>query len=118
MKRQEVEARVQREAEEVPWLFSCELVVERSSNLVERARDAEELLELDPPVVLVVPVVPVVLRRVARDRHEKDQVSYEGVTLSIRLECPEWNIPVRIKLSVWSILGAQGKQGTQLAAKL
>ena len=83
MKRQEVEAQAQQEAEEeVPWLFSCELVVGRSSNLGEQARDVEELLELDPQAVLAVLAVLVVLRRVARDRREKDRVSCEGVTLS------------------------------------
>lgn len=60
-----------------------------------------------------------VLRQVARDRHsEQDQVSYErDWTLERRQDGSREYVPVRIKLSTWSVLGTQGKQGTHLAVR-
>ena len=53
----------------------------------------------------------------ARDRHsEQDRVSYEkDRTLEHRQEGTREYIPVGIELSTWSVLGTQGKQGTNLA---
>ena len=62
-------------------------------------------------------MVQVVLRQVARGRHSgRDRVSYErDWTLEPRQEGPREYVPVRVELSTWSVLGAQGKQGTHLA---
>jgi hypothetical protein len=110
-------------AGEAPWPFSCEVVVGRFSKLDEQAREEGEELqeELDPDVVQGPggPVVRVVLPQVARDRHsERDRVSYERGWASERgRRARERDVPVRIELSTWSVLGTQGKQGTQLAVK-
>ena len=61
-------------------------------------------------------MVRVVLRQVARDRRTGwGRVSFGREDIRTRPKGINEDIPVRIKLSAWSILGAQGKQGTQLA---
>lgn len=116
MKRRGVEFQAQREPGEVPWPFSCEFVVGRSSKLDEQAREGEEeelLGELDPQVAWVV------LHRVARDHHtERDRVSYKRGDLRMRSERLGRGVPGGVKFSSGSVLGTQSKQGTQLTVEL
>jgi hypothetical protein len=105
----------QEEAGEVPWPFSCEVVVGRFSKRDEHALEEGEELQVavDPQAAQAV------LRPVARGRHtERDRVSYERDSIRRWPRGVKGHVPVWIELSAWSVLGTQGEQGTQLAVVL
>ena len=114
-----VEVQVQGEVGEAPWPFSCEFVVGRFSKLDGRARQGEGEALQEVPDPQVAPVAPAALHQEARGRHsEQDRVSYGRSDIRARLKKLGRGIPAGVKLAIRSVLGAQGKQGAQLAVKL